>query len=254
MKILVQISCFLLFTIFNFSENQCQAQKYVTTVGIQFKPIIPSVFFRKDGFTSVENPVTVTVTPKNGTSFGMVIRRGLTNRFSFEGGINMVTRNYSILGTVADTSLTWNNEFKWLAYEIPLQLLVFIRLNDKIYLNAAGGMAFNFFPSDIQSENEDFYQRTYRFHWASLNLIANLGVEYRTESSGYFYLGASYLQPFSNMAQTQIRYRNTVPSTRVTNNLRGNYLTLDLRYFFHENPNSTTRKKLRDYKKKTKRA
>ncbi|MES2629298.1 MAG: hypothetical protein V4616_10070 [Bacteroidota bacterium] len=252
--------CFLLAGLTLWCAPLLHAQQYVTTVGIQFKPIIPSVFFRKDGYSSTtpfydglkgqSGTLKVDMAARNGTSIGMVVRRGLNKRFSFEGGINMITRNYTLNASVNDT-LNWQSDLKWITYEIPLQLLVFVQLGEKTYLNAAGGMAINFFPTDIQSQDEDanYYQRTYRYRWISPNLIANVGFEYRTVSSGYFYIGASYLQPFQNMALTDFRYLAAVPDARAFNNLRGNYLTLDLRYFFHENPKSVTRKKLRDYKK-----
>ncbi len=250
MKIFTKAILTIGFLAFFLRPESLSAQEFVTTFGIQFKPIIPSAFFRKDGFNTTNDTISLSITPKNGSSFGMVIRRGLSKRFSFESGINMVTRNYSIAASAADTNVTYNDEVKWITYEIPIQLLVFIRLGEKTFLNAAGGLALNFYPSDIQSENRDFFQRTQRHHWLSQNLIANLGFEYRTESSGYLYIGASYLQPFTYMATTQIRYFNTTPINRLSDNLRGNYLTLDLRYFFHEDPNKTTRKKVRDYKKK----
>lgn len=226
------------------------AQQYVTTVGIQYKPIIPNGFMRKDGFENKLYPIEVNIKPKSGYSFGMVVRRGLNPRFSVESGINMITRNYSLTAKAIDTNLTFENQFKWISYEIPVQLLVFIRLGEHLYANASGGCSFNFFPSDVTGENVDFYQRTYRYNWAKINLLANLGFEWRTENSGYFYLGASYFQPFSDMAFTYIQYPKTnIYSGVVVGGIRGNYLTLDLRYFFHENPNRLTRKKMRDYRK-----
>lgn len=252
MKIFTRFSFFLTLSLILFLQGLVNAQQYVTTVGIQFKPIVPSVFFRKDGFNTTNDTISLSVTPKNGTSFGMVVRRGISENFSIESGINMITRNYDLSGSVKDTSLIFEDRVKWLSYEIPVQLLVFIRLGEKIYLNAAGGLALNFFPSDVQSENADFYLKTRRHHWWSQNLIGNLGFEYRSESSGYFYIGASYLQPFTYMATSQLTYLNTSPRNNVSGQLRGNYLTLDLRYFFHENPKSATRKKVREYKEKVK--
>ncbi len=238
---------------FFFSES-ARGQQYVTTFGIQYKPIIPSAFFRNDGFENEINNINVKLDAKTGSSFGMVIRRGLNKRFSFEGGINLVTRKYNLVATAYDTNLVFEQEFKWMSYEIPLQTLVFIRLGEKLFLNAASGLSLTFFPSDIQGFDRDFYQRTFRYRWVKPALTANLGLEWRTNFSGYFYLGASYLQPFSNMAQTQVRYENHVPKTRVIDSFKGNYLTLDLRYFFHENPNSVTKTKLRRYRKENNKA
>ncbi len=240
---------------FMLNLGSIHAQQYVTTFGIQYKPIVPGLVFRKDGFTSTEGPLTMSIKPTTGSSFGMVVRRGISKWFSVESGINWVNRTYSISASATDTILTWENQVKWTTYEIPFQLLIFAPFNDHLFLNAASGVAFNFYPSDIQSQDKSgyFYQRTRRHHWWSQNLIANVGMEYRTISSGYFYLGASYLQPFTHMATVETRYFHSNPDTKLFNNLRGNYFTIDFRYFFHEDPNTATRKKVRDYEKSLKR-
>ncbi|MFN5371602.1 MAG: hypothetical protein ACK5B6_09090, partial [Bacteroidia bacterium] len=69
------------------------------------------------------------------------------------------------------------------------------------------------------------------------SLIANVGAEYRSEKSGYFYVGCSLNRPFSPIYKSVIDY---VINNQVVHNafadLRGAYLTVDFRYFFHEDP------------------
>jgi hypothetical protein len=67
-------------------------------------------------------------------------------------------------------------------------------------------------------------------------VIANLGWELRTEHAGYFYLGASYHNPFSDIYLTRMEYENSSTHEVVEVPLSGTYFTLDLRYFFPEEP------------------
>jgi hypothetical protein len=111
-------------------------------------------------------------------------------------------------------------------------------------MNASGGVSFDTYPSNAFSTNDavvdtlvlDIEQRTFRRSWVQMAVLANYGFEYRTKDKGYWYLGASYHRPFSDMATTEVTYlRNTVPEV-VLADLSGSYLTVDLRYFFHEDP------------------
>lgn len=55
--------------------------------------------------------------------------------------------------------------------------------------------------------------------------------------SGYFYLGATFHRPFGEMAKADVtwldRYTGLTPY-RMSTFLSGSYLTVDLRYYFHE--------------------
>lgn len=233
------------------------AQQGVTTFGVQFKPLLNSSFFRAGKVSANRPPLSFTTEAIAGRSVGMVIRHGIDKRFSFEGGINLVNRDYIMLGESTDTNLTFTSEFRWVSYEIPLQLLVNVRLGKKIFLNTAGGLSLDFFPSDVQSINADniFYHRSYRRSWIKPALIANIGSEYRTEKRGYFYFGASYHQTFGDMTVTQFReyYQNGNPPAIVAGSLNGSYLTIDFRYFFYEDPQkSIERKRQRELRRKNK--
>jgi len=67
-------------------------------------------------------------------------------------------------------------------------------------------------------------------------LLANYGFEYRTKEDGYFYFGASFHRPFADIAQTAVQFDINTNPTRINYALSGSYLTLDFRYFFHEDP------------------
>ena len=220
------------------------SQKDVTTFGVQVKPIVPSKFFNSGAQTMSHEYLTVDMTPKLGWNFGMLMRMGFTDMFSLETGINVVRRNYNLNAYDAEFDTNLELDYTFAGYEVPVQMLVYVKLGNQFWMNASGGVSFDTYPSDAFSTNDavvdtlvlDIEQRTFRRSWVQMALLANYGFEYRTKDKGYWYLGASYHRPFSDMATTEVIYvRNTVPEV-VSANLSGSYLTVDLRYFFHEDP------------------
>lgn len=218
------------------------AQERVTTFGIQFKPIIPSELFNTGKQEITQNNVTFSVTPQTGLSFGMVIRKGFTKNLSLESGINYLTRKFELGINDQDLSFNETSKFKLVNYEIPVSLLVYIRLTSYIYMNVSGGISLDIYPSDLYTYSPNFQNDVFRYDWIRPSLIANIGWEYRTEKSGYIYLGASYHRPFSYMAKEVIWYNRNKRDERVELNLSGNYITIDFRYFFHEDPEKKKRK------------
>ena len=72
--------------------------------------------------------------------------------------------------------------------------------------------------------------------WLNVGLTANVGFEYRTTRAGYFYVGASYHRPFRAAYNSVLIYDWNNLSEEGALQLSGTYLTLDLKYFFHEPP------------------
>ena len=226
------------------------AQKDVTTFGIQVKPMVPSKFFNSGAQTISQEYLTVDMTPKLGWNFGMLMRMGFTDMFSLETGINVVRRNYNLNAYDAEFDTNLELDYTFAGYEVPVQMLVYVKLGDQFWMNASGGVSFDTYPSNAFSTNDavvgtlvlDIEQRTFRRSWVQMALLANYGFEYRTKDKGYWYLGASYHRPFSDMATTEVAYvrhpfPDPEPSTeKVSADLSGSYLTVDLRYFFHEDP------------------
>lgn len=186
----------------------------------------------------------MTVRPRVGFNFGMVMRQGFTDVFSLETGIHLVRRNYEVTTFDSDYHLTMENKFAFMGYEIPVQGLIYVRLGEKMWMNGSGGVSFDSYPSNVFSTSDeqidsvsfDLELSTRRRHWMQISLLANYGFEYRTKSKGWYYLGVSYHRPFSDIGKTFAEYtRDGVPHNLVYN-LSGSYLTIDLRYFFHEKP------------------
>ena len=222
------------------------SQENVTTFGVQFKPIIPISTFVDGPITYDETPYSATLTSKTGYSFGMVVRRGISKTISFESGINYVRRNYDLtMSKVDSTLLSDEADFGFVSYNIPVQCLIYIKLGDKLFMNASTGVHLDFYASGTYSIGRDteITQLSWPHSRIGASYLANLGFEYRTSKNGYFYIGASYSDPFGIMAVSRVNWRNYPdPDFETHLFLGGQFLTLDLRYFFHENPEKRKKK------------
>lgn len=227
MKINITVLCLLLFS------GTLLAQKGIITAGFQFKPIFNNDFFRAGAQSAVKGGAEVTIKPNSGYCAGMVIRRGFSNRISLESGINYIRRNYTI--QLTDTNYIHEKNFRFVGYEIPVSLLVYIRLGQKMFMDASLGNSFDFYPSDIYTGDDEFDSEGLRKSWIKPALMANLGAEYRTEKAGYFYLGFSYHRPYSFIFRSRTLFSHKNYQIFQTD-ISGNYLTVDIRYFFNEEP------------------
>lgn len=222
------------------------SQQGITTIGFQLKPIVPINYFGAGPInltsSNSEASAAIEISSKLGYCFGMVIRQGLTKTISLETGINYTERNYKLAGSslfLDSISSTDIADFGFVSYEIPILGLIYIRLADQLYMNAAVGLGINFYASDVASKGENVLIDHYseRARWINLSFHSNLGLEFRTKDKGYFYLGASLNTPFNEITATYLRYyyddNNSIsfdPSF-----LNGNYVTIDLRYFLAPN-------------------
>ncbi len=212
--------------------------------GIQFRPLVPNSLVDFAEVTESSDTLIATWNPRTSLNFGMVVRFGITPAFSIESGINLVRRNYTIQVESPTEKVESELRYAFVGYEVPIQALYYVRLTDQLWMNASGGVSIDMYPSDVFSTSSavrdtifyDFEQYTGRRGWVQMAVQANYGFEWRTKDKGYFYLGATYHQPFTAMAwsETIIDWQGGIH--RLTTELTGNYFTLDLRYFFHEPP------------------
>lgn len=216
-------------------------QKGITTLGMQYKPIIPNrIIGTYEQDFSVDN-FQSSIQQKLGHSFGMVIRQGITNVVSFETGLVFTQRNFRLNFAVEDSGYAAQDKVGIIGYEIPLKGLIFIRLGEGLFMNTAIGASFNYFPSDVRvtvpiRNNQYFLQEGARLNRVQGALLTNIGFEYRTKKSGYFYLGSSFNLPFASIITFAMSYEYPPGQLLAIENIRGSYLTLDLRYYFHEKP------------------
>ena len=220
--------------IFFILPAQLFAQQNIITVGIQYKPVFTVDFLNTKAETVSQNAVNFSIGLNSGFAAGMVIRRGITDRYSIEGGINYVKRTYEM--KVSEGNVSERSQFRIIGYEIPLSGLVYIQLSEKFYMNASLGIAADMFASDVTTAGTFVKMYSLRKSVINAGVIANLGWEFRTDKSGYFYLGASYHNPFSDIYRTRMEYDNNATHEAVEVPLSGTYFTLDVRYFFPEEP------------------
>lgn len=234
----------LLFLFFSTITNAQEKDNFL--FGIQIKPIIPNSYFNANGisqnFYSKDSTLySFDLKPRVGQSMGMGIRKNITNVISFETGINFIQRKYK-LQVESDVISDYSN-FTIRSYEIPIQLLSYIRISNQWYLNGSFGISYNVFSSNVGSQGEKnpfFYQNTIRRKKGQSAFIANLGSEYRTKTRGYFYFGLSLHRPFNSIVRIYPEYDDTINEYNVIApsqnsdflELNGNFLTLDIKYFF----------------------
>ena len=224
------------------------SQKNVTTFGFVVKPVFPSNYFRTGPKTFEVNNVDFTISQQSGFSAGGIVRHGITKSLSFETGINFVKRLYDL--KITDSTFTGKSNFKIVGYEIPIQALVFIQLSKDIWMNAALGPSIDIYPSDIKTFSYYFVNISKRNSQISVfntGIIANVGFEWRTKKAGYIYFGSCYHRSFKNIYNSTIGYirdpKALTPYAQGSTGLSGDYLTFDIRYYFHEAPDNKIIKK-----------
>ncbi len=215
-----------------------RAQVGVTTFGIQVKPVIPFSFFEPVTTLQREH-LNATLKLNGGMALGMLVRTGISKSISLEVGLDQITRRYDFSLGNDTNNYTDSGSLRFVGYEMPVVCLVYIRLGQRTWMNNALGVSMDFYPGDAKKELEYAQAYYFRRNWAQAGVLGNIGVEFRTEKSGYFYVGATFHRPFGAMAQADVtwldKYRSYQPY-RMTTLLSGSYLTVDLRYFFHEDP------------------
>lgn len=234
----MKVRIFILIS-FCFLQLVVVAQKGQTTLGLQLKPMFASKFFETGPQRFISDSLDATLFQKLGWNTGVVIRKGINDMWSIESGISMVQRNFELKFYSQRYQIEDVLKYKMVGYEIPVQALIYVQLSPKWYINGSGGVALDFYPSNLYKTGSvlkdtlyvDAYAKTFRTRWAMLAATANLGFEYRTKDHGYFYMGASYHRPMGDIALTQLRVESKGAGNDLWMPIGGTYLTLDLRYF-----------------------
>ncbi len=211
--------------------------------GFQLRPIIPNAYLNTAIETATSSNFSYSAKSNVGISFGSIIRKPLGKFWNIETGLNFVKRSYSLNFDLNDSvQVSSKQNMTFIAYEIPIQALIYVRLGKSWYMNASAGISIDFFPSEtetfsfekVDSTYYDFSQKTYRIKWSALAAQSNLGFEYRTEKQGYYYIGASFHRPFGRIAGSQATVETTSGSERLWLSLSGSYFSIDLKYFLYD--------------------
>lgn len=217
-----------------------------TVLGIQISPMIPSNFLQQNDYYHESDSINYSIINRASLSYGVEIKHFFTYRFALSTGIFYTKRNidvsyssyydrdyYNVTGV--DTS--FDRELKFIAFEIPIKASGYVRLSQQIFMNINGGININFYPSDIRVDNV-YMQRigtkigSKSYQFFQLGYSAGIGWEFRTKDSGTFYLGSTYQARIDNMASILMFEEETLHRADYFHNLKGGYLTIDIKYFF----------------------
>lgn len=235
-----KVSWVLLIFIMYFSwilNAQTVREKIPSYFGFQYKPLIPEDFLSNTQIKVSDGPLQAQFIQLQGYSFGATTRLGFTKLISFETGINQVKRNYRTSYQLADSNLLGETNFGIVSYDIPLNLLFYVQLSEKFFMNVSLGSSFIFFPSNVGVytilDKHLFTSEGRRTSHFGGSMNGNIGFEYRTEKYGFFYIGASGIIPFKNIYRVAANYEygnNIIYSA--SGAINGGYLSLDFKYFF----------------------
>ena len=226
---------FLFVEFFSYSQKN----RLPNYFGVQVRPILATNAGGQElNNLSIDN-FNINISQNIGYSFGAVIRTGITKLIAFESGINFIQRNYSIDFSLLDTNVSSNHDWSYINYEIPLNALVYIQLNQKYYMNSSLGGAIRFSPTDIKKKAQTGGIHSFESYGlyrskVAFSLNGNVGFEYRTDKKGFYYLGASISIPLSPIFDYYGVHsiKSNVQTTSVQGEMEGRYISLDFRYFF----------------------
>lgn len=230
---------FLLILTFNSISQTAnrKKEKFPSYFGIQVRPVFPTRFIGESSASFSQDGFATTISQKVGYSFGGTVRAGLTKLIALETGINFTQRNFDIEMSVADSNVFATNDLSFIQYDIPLNALIYVQLSEKFFMNASLGVALNFKPTDVGvltlPGGSFSFTHTGRVNsLATVDLNANFGFEYRTEKSGFFYIGGSARVPFSPLFTLVSQYKYQGYKTTIYGDVDGSFLSIDFKYFF----------------------
>lgn len=231
---------FLLFVGNSVVTAQSHRVKPENFFGIQFRPLIPLGMVGDRPFTIRNDNFETKISPAFGYSYGGTVRVGLTELLSIETGINLSQRKFKAEYSVADSSLYADHTIGYFSFDVPANLLIYIKLGEKFYMNVAGGASLNYNPSNIRKvlTPDEFAQDIFIFEglrqrYFSFNANVEVGFEFRTYNAGIFYLGMYGRVPFGRVLEIATEYRYDTYSSVAYGEVKGATFALSLKYFFH---------------------
>ncbi|HLU51589.1 MAG TPA: outer membrane beta-barrel protein [Flavobacteriaceae bacterium] len=230
----------LLILLFVWSAEQLLAQNQTEsiklTAGIELRGLLPISFFTMDSVNllEVDNNFNAVYSYTGGIGFGGVIRVKFTELWNLETGIYYTRRNFKY--EVRDPSVSFNESttMSTVGYEIPIKGLVYIQMGRRVFMDVALGVSADFFASDTEVQQLSYNIQSFKNAWVKLGVLGSIGAEYRTEKDGYFYLGATFHQPFGDTFTTQVNYYRENQGKAYFQNgaIDGAYFSVDFKYLF----------------------
>ena len=216
-----------------------QNERYPYYFGVQLRPLFPTELVGSKTLKMNGPNYNLAVTQTLGYNFGVTVRAGFTKLLAFETGISYTQRNYALNMSLIDTAVSATDQWSFINYEIPTNLLIYIQLSKKTYMNSSLGTTIRYSPTNIVKLTETggihyFDNYGYLKNKIGFNFNANVGFEYRSRDKGFFYFGGSVCVPmttFLNIQSTHYILKQTSKTT-INGLIDGGYLALDLKYFF----------------------
>ena len=219
--------------------SHSQSNRVPSYFGVQYQSVIPNNILGGKSMSFSNESFNSSISQKIGYSMGATVRFGITELIAFETGINFTKRNFNINMELPDSNLYVSDNASFIEYNIPLNCLIYIKMTKEWYANASLGIAAIYKPSSIgkQINPEGLHSFIYDGYVdfrkkISADFNANVGFEYRTKKSGFFYLGGSIRVPFSPLFIILTKYQNQGYDLTTIDELNGSYLSIDLKYFF----------------------
>ncbi len=232
----------LLIALGNFSlwsqySKRDKTDKIPSYFGIQVKTLFPTKFVGNPVLDLVNNEFHSRTKQSLGYGFGATVRVGFTKLLALETGLHFTQRNYKIEMDIKDSNLFATNNLSFISYELPLNALVYIQLDQNIFMNTALGASINYKPTNVgvlntPGGNHYFYHTGIINSRVFFDFNASVGFEYRTKKNGFFYLGGSAKVPYQELFTMVAKYENQSYVNRMTGGTSGSYLSIDFKYFF----------------------
>ena len=216
-----------------------QSNRVPSYFGIQYQSVIPNDLIGQTSLSMTNESFSSSIQQRLGYSMGSTVRFGITDLIAFETGINFTKRNFDITMELPDSNLVVSDQPSFIEYNIPLNCLIYIKMSKEWYANASLGLAVTYKPSSIgrQINPEGLHSFIYDGYVdfrkkVGADFNGNVGFEYRTRKSGFFYLGGSVRIPFSPLFIILTKYQYQGYDLVNLDEFNGSYLSVDLKYFF----------------------
>lgn len=217
--------------------------KFPSYFGFQYRPLFPTRFIGDPETIMVQDEFTSVINQRSGFSFGGTVRAGVTKLIAIETGINLTRRNFDVSMSIPDSNIFATNNLRFLTYDIPLNALIYVQLSEQFFMNASLGVNLSYKPTNVgiltlPGGLNTFTHTGRNNRKVVFGLNANFGFEFRTEKSGFFYVGGSGLVPFSPLFNMIAQYKNQGYTNTIYSDIDGSFLALDFKFFF---PNVQTK-------------
>jgi len=220
------------------SPDDDKKQKTFVTIGPEINMILPTDFGARPDVLFQDT--LYKFYPNLGYRFGACLRFDFSRTFSFQTGLFYISRSYTSQVGKANPIKTeivedyYSRRLNYIGFEIPIMGLFYVQLGRKWFMNNAVGFSVDFFPSSIAvvDNTTSYVSFGGRNSWCVPSMKAAIGFEYRSDNSGYFYLGGQFHRPFFSIFDGFIQHDPAIYEQTAQIPQSGTYFSIDFKYFF----------------------